>query len=103
MSFSSRNLEEFPKLLHIAALIHPEAIIIKISAGASTMPSSPSNKKPEPKRYRWPLKRTISPIYIMSTAKDAIIEGSNAESIFFLLTRKEPTYTPVVIPIKEKK
>lgn len=80
------------------AVIDPDAIITSISIGATTMLPSPSNKNPEPKRYKWPLKRIISPIYIINVTTDATIDGISTESVFFFSSRNEPTYTPAVTP-----
>lgn len=82
----------------MAAFIPPDAKTISISIGASTIPASPLNKNPEPKRYKWPLRRIISPIYIISVTADATIDGSNTDNVFFFSSRNEPTYMPAVMP-----
>mgnify|MGYP006892230198 CR=1 FL=1 len=88
----------------MAAFIHPDAKTTNISIGASTIPGRLSNKNPEPKRYKCPLKSTISPIYITIVTTDATTEGRNTDSVFFFPTKNEPAYMPAVTPntIKNK-
>ena len=86
----------------MAAFIHPDAIIISISMGASTIPASPLNKNPEPKRYRCPLSRIISPMYIKSVTTDAKIDGSNIDHFLSFPSVNELTKMPTVIPNNKK-
>jgi len=79
-----------------------DATITKISTGASTIPGNSSNKNPVPKRYKWPLSSTISPIYITIVTADATIDGSNTASVFFFPTKNEPAYTPTLNQTRQK-
>ncbi len=85
-----------------SAVIHPDSRITNKSIGAKTIPGKPSNIKPEPKLYKCPLRRNISPIYIRSVITDAEIAGSQTDMSFRFPKRNEPTNTPAVTPNRTK-
>ena len=80
----------------------PEARMTTISIGASTIPGIPSKKNPFPKRYRCPLSRIISQIYITNVTTAADTPGNHTESIGFLLKVNDAIYMPTVKPNKTK-
>ena len=84
------------------AVIHPDNRITSKSIGAKTMPGNPSKSKPEPKLYKCPLRRIISPIYIKNVMTDVEIAGTQTDRSFRFSKRNEPTNTPAVIPNKTK-
>ena len=72
------------------------------SIGAKTILGKLSNIIPEPKRYKCPLSRIISPIYIRNVMAEAAIDGTQTETSFRFLKRNEPTKTPTVTPKRIK-
>ena len=87
----------------INAVIHPDNTITSKSIGAKTIPGRPSNKKPVPKLYKWPLSRNISAIYIRKVITDDEIAGIQIDTSFRFPKRNEPTNTPAVTPSRIKK
>ena len=81
----------------------PDAITIRISAGAKTIPGMLLKTDPLPKLYKCPLSKIISPIYISSVIAPATIDGIQIETNLHLPKRKEPTNTPDVTPKRIKK
>ena len=88
--------------LHVRRVIRPESRIIIISIGASTSFPNPANRKPSPNRYRFPLSKIISPIYMAIVTIAAIAVGSVSESSFLFPKVNDPVYTPIVIPNRAK-
>ena len=66
------------------------------------MPGRPSKIKPEPKLYRCPLSKIISPMYIRSVITEATTAGIQTEIIFRFPNRNDPTKTPAVTPNRTK-
>ena len=66
------------------------------------MPGRLSNKKPFPNKYKCPLSRIISPIYIRNVITEATIDGIKIETGFRFSKRNEPTNTPAVTPKRIK-
>ena len=69
-----------------------------MSIGAKTILGMASNKKPLPNRYKCPLSKSISPIYIAGVTQEATKDGIRIEKILLLPSRNEPIYIPIVIP-----
>ena len=86
----------------IKAVIHPDSKITSKSIGAKTIPGRLSNKNPEPRIYKCPLRRIISPIYISNVITDAEIAGIQTDMSFRFPKRNEPTNTPAVTPNRTK-
>ena len=70
--------------------------------GESTMPGMLLKMNPLPKRYKCPLSRIISPIYISSVIEEATMDGIPMERNFRFPKRNEPTNTPTVTPKRTK-
>ena len=86
----------------INAVAHPDNRITNMSIGAKMIPGRLSNKKPEPRQYKCPFRRIISPTYIRSVITDAEIVGIQTDTSFRFPKRNEPTNTPAVTPNKIK-
>ena len=87
----------------ISSVIPPEAIMTRISAGASTSFPKPSKRNPCPNLYRFPFSKIISPIYMSKETKTAVIEGAASDNAFLFPKVQDPTNTPIVTPSKAKK
>ena len=83
--------------------MHPDNRITNKSIGAKTMPGNPSKSKPEPKLYKFPLRRNISAIYIRNVIIEAEIAGIQIDTNLCFPKRNEPKNTPTVTPSKIKK
>lgn len=86
----------------INAVTHPEATIINKSIGAKTIPGILLNIMPEPKLYKCPFSKNISPIYIRNVITEATIDGIQIETSFRFPKRNDPTNTPAVTPKRTK-
>ncbi|MBR4021467.1 MAG: hypothetical protein IKI94_02515 [Ruminococcus sp.] len=86
----------------INAVTHPEATIINKSIGAKTIPGIQLNIVPEPKLYKYPFSKNISPIYIRNVITEATIDGIKIETSFRFSKRNEPTNTPTVWIVNPK-
>lgn len=89
-------------ILQIKAVIPPEMRMISKSIGAITIAPIPSKRNPEPKRYRCPLSKIISPAYIASVVTADMSAGSKIDSLLLLPRVNEPAKTPTVTPNKMK-
>lgn len=72
------------------------------SIGAKTIAGKLSNIIPEPKLYKCPLSRIISPIYMRKVMAEATIAGIQIETSFRFPNKNEPVNTPAVKPKRTK-
>ena len=86
----------------ITAVMQPDAMIMNKSMGARTIPGMLLKRNPVPIRYKCPLSKIISPIYISSVIKEAIADGIHMDIDFCLSKRNEQTNTPTVTPNRIK-
>ena len=88
--------------MNINAVMQAAARIISKSIGAKIIPGKALNMNPTLKRYKCPLRRIISPIYIRNVIIEAAIDGIHIEKNFRFSKGNEPTNTPQVTPKRIK-
>ena len=82
--------------------MHPAERIVSRSTGAKTMCGRGLKRKPVPKRYKCPLSKHISPIYISSVITLATTDGAQRDKVFFFPKKNELTNMPTVTPRRTK-